>query len=62
MPIIIKAPSITAVVPDPGIPIVNIGINEPTAAELFADSGAVNPSTAPFPNSLERFEICFSVL
>ncbi|GAF21565.1 hypothetical protein JCM19047_1250 [Bacillus sp. JCM 19047] len=61
IPIMTNAPSITAVVPDPGIPIVNIGMSDPTAAELLADSGATSPSTAPLPNSSFRFDSCFSV-
>ena len=40
----------TAVVPLPGIPKVNIGTKEPEHAALFAVSGADNPFTLPFPN------------
>ena len=38
-----RAPSITAVVPLPGIPKVNNGTNAPEHAALFAVSGAANP-------------------
>ena len=47
----IKAPSKIAVVPDPGMPKVSNGTNDPVQAALFADSGAANPLTDPFPNS-----------
>ena len=45
-----KAPSMTAVVPLPGIPNVRRGTNDPEQAALFAVSGAANPFTLPFPN------------
>ena len=38
-----SAPSITAVVPLPGIPKVNKGTNDPEHAALFAVSGAASP-------------------
>ena len=47
-----SAPSITAVVPLPGIPRVSMGTNEPEQAALFAVSGADNPFTLPLPNFL----------
>ena len=40
-----KAPSITAVVPLPGIPNVSKGTNEPEHAALLAVSGAAIPFT-----------------
>ena len=42
-----KAPSITAVVPLPGIPSVSKGTKEPEQAALFAVSGADKPWTLP---------------
>jgi len=46
----VKAPSITAVVREPGTPKVSIGINEPQADALFAASGAAIPRKSPSPN------------
>ena len=46
----ISAPSITAVVPDPGIPSVSSGTKEPVQAALLAVSGAARPRMEPFPN------------
>ena len=43
-----KAPSITAVVPLPGIPNVSNGTNDPEHAALFAVSGADKPCTLPY--------------
>ena len=45
-----NAPSITAVVPLPGIPNVSNGTNDPEHAALFAVSGADSPWTLPLPN------------
>ena len=45
-----RAPSKIAVVPEPGIPRVNIGTKEPVQAALFAVSGAARPRIDPFPN------------
>ncbi|CSB63242.1 Uncharacterised protein [Vibrio cholerae] len=36
-----------AVVPEPGIPSVNSGTNEPLDAALLADSGATKPRSEP---------------
>jgi hypothetical protein len=47
----IKAPSKIAVVPDPGIPKVNRGTNNPAQAALFAFSGAASPLIEPLSNS-----------
>ena len=52
MPYPISAPSMIAVVPEPGMPSVNSGTNEPVAAALFAVSGADKPRTDPLPNCL----------
>lgn len=60
-PNITTAPNMTAVVPEPGTPIVSNGISEPTEAALFEASGAATPSMAPLPNFLLFLEICFSV-
>ena len=57
----ITAPKITAVVPDPGTPIVSNGINAPTEAALLEASGAATPSICPLPKFLPFLEICFSV-
>ena len=46
----VNAPIITAVVPEPGTPKVNIGMNEPHAEALFAASGAAIPRKSPSPN------------
>ena len=48
--VMLGAPSITAVVPLPGIPKVSIGTKEPEQAALFAVSGADKPFTLPLPN------------
>ena len=45
----IKAPSKIAVVPDPGIPNVKRGTNDPVQAALFAVSGAASPFIDPLP-------------
>jgi hypothetical protein len=46
----INAPNKIAVVPDPGIPNVNKGTNDPVQAALFALSGAAKPFSDPLPN------------
>ena len=60
MPKLINPPSITAVVSLPGTPRISRGINEPTEAELLADSGAATPRISPLPNWFGR-RIFFSV-
>ncbi|MNI51869.1 hypothetical protein D3C73_1066140 [compost metagenome] len=40
----------TAVVPDPGTPSVNIGTNDPMADAVAAASGATRPRMSPLPN------------
>ena len=46
-----NAPSNIAVVPEPGIPSVSKGTNDPVQAALLAASGAANPLIEPLPNS-----------
>ncbi len=46
-----SAPNNIAVVPEPGMPSVSNGTNEPVQAALFAVSGAANPLIEPRPNS-----------
>ena len=48
---VINKASNTAVVPEPGIPKVSIGINAPPAAALLPASGAAIPLGSPLPNS-----------
>ena len=50
MPWIISAPIIIAMVGLPGMPKVNIGMNEVCAPALLADSGAATPLMSPWPN------------
>lgn len=54
-----KAPSMTAVVPEPGIPKLSNGTNAPLVAALFDASGAANPLMDPLPNSSGFFAIFF---
>ena len=61
-PSISRAPSMTAVVPDPGMPRVIIGMRAPTLEALLAASGAARPSIAPLPNSSGCLEKLFSLL
>jgi hypothetical protein len=49
-PNIMRAPRITAVVPEPGTPSESIGTMAPAAAALFDASGPATPSIAPRPN------------
>ncbi len=46
-----SAPSMMAVVPEPGMPSVSSGTNEPVQAALLAVSGAARPRMEPEPNS-----------
>ena len=48
-PHIIRPPSSTAPVPEPGMPSASSGAKEPAAAALLADSQAATPSMAPVP-------------
>src|SRR5262245_11867376 len=61
IPYITNAPSITAVVPDPGTPSASSGTIAPAVAALFADSGPATPSIAPWPNRSGVRESRFSV-
>jgi hypothetical protein len=45
-----SAPTITAVVPEPGTPSVSIGTKLPSAEALLAASGAATPRMSPLPN------------
>ncbi|MCY1426129.1 hypothetical protein D9M71_419410 [compost metagenome] len=46
----VKAPIITAVVPEPGTPRVSIGTRAPQHAAPMAVSGAARPRLSPWPN------------
>ena len=46
-----SAPNNMAVVPEPGIPKVSNGTNDPVHAALLAVSGAASPLTEPFPKA-----------
>ncbi len=59
-PNMISAPSMIAVVPEPGMPSANIGTIAPLAAALLAASGPATPSIAPVPNSSGCFDTFFS--
>ena len=48
-PNMIRAPRITAVVPEPGTPSDSIGTMAPAAAALLEASGPATPSMAPRP-------------
>ena len=61
IPIDMRMPRRTAVVPEPGMPSVSIGISEPPAAALFADSGAATPRMSPWPNVSSVSERRFSM-
>ena len=45
----VSAPTMTAVVPEPGTPRVSIGTKEPQADALLAASGAATPRMSPLP-------------
>ena len=60
MPNMISAPSIRAVVPEPGMPSANIGTMLPDTAELLAASGPATPSIAPCPKRSGVLETFFS--
>ena len=59
-PSIISAPSMTAVVPEPGMPRVSRGTMAPQEQALLDASGAARPSIAPLPNSSGFLEMFFS--
>ncbi len=60
-PNIIRAPSMIAVVPEPGMPSVSSGTMAPPVEALLADSGPATPSMAPLPNCSGCLEKRFSV-
>ncbi|MNP68033.1 hypothetical protein D3C76_1639360 [compost metagenome] len=55
-PQIIRPPSITAAVAEPGMPSVNIGSKALVPALWSAVSGAITPSTSPLPKRSRFFE------
>ncbi|MCY1522811.1 hypothetical protein D9M68_576810 [compost metagenome] len=58
----VRAPIITAVVPEPGTPRVSIGISEPQAEALLAASGAATPRRSPSPKRPELPAMRFSLM
>ncbi len=62
MPNMMRAPSMSAVVPEPGMPKANIGTMFPETAALFADSGPATPSMAPWPKRSGVLETFFSTI
>ena len=58
MPRIRKAPIITAMPDEPGMPKNSVGSSEPPSLALLAVSGAITPSTAPLPKRSGCFELC----
>ncbi len=62
MPITKKAPSRTAVVPEPGIPRLSKGTKAPPDAALLDVSGAATPTKEPFPNAAGFLDKRFSVI
>ena len=56
-----KAPMMTAVDPDAGMPSARRWTKAPQLSALTAASGPATPSIAPFPNFSGVFERCFSV-
>ncbi len=62
MPWIIRAPSISAIVPLAGIPRVSIGMNLHWASALLADSGPATPSIAPWPKRDGSLATFFSTM
>src|SRR5690348_11686944 len=61
-PNMINAPSITAVVFEPGTPRANIGTIAPADAALLDDSGPATPSMAPLPKRDGSFATFFSTM
>ena len=57
-----RAPSNTAVEPEPGTPSVSRGTNEPLAAALLAASGAATPLMLPLPKVSPSLARRFSVM
>src|SRR5215213_4699180 len=61
-PNMISAPSITAVVLEPGTPSANIGTIAPAEAALLDDSGPATPSIAPLPKREGSLATFFSTI
>ena len=61
-PLIIRADSIMATQPSPGMPSVSRGMRVAPQTALLADSAAATPSTEPWPNSSGCLDIFFAVL
>ena len=61
-PLIIRAESIMATVPSPGMPRVSRGIRVAPVTALLADSAAAIPSTEPWPNSSGCLDMFLAVL
>jgi len=61
MPWIVNAPSISAMVPLPGMPSVSVGMKAHCAAALLADSGPATASMAPLPKRSGFFDSFFSM-
>ena len=59
IPIRTKPPSNRTLLPEPGIPKINVGINAPPSLALLADSGAITPRISPLPNCEVSFVVCF---
>ncbi|MNJ46447.1 hypothetical protein D3C77_415760 [compost metagenome] len=58
----VRAPIITAVVPEPGTPRVSIGTRAPQQEAPMAVSGAARPRLSPWPNLLLAPASFFSVM
>ena len=61
-PLIIRAESMMATVPSPGMPRVSRGIRVAPVTALLADSAAAMPSTEPWPNSSGCLDMFLAVL
>src|SRR3954464_4155421 len=59
MPLIVIAPTISAITALGGMPSVSIGMNEVCAPALLADSGPATPWIAPLPNGTRGLRTSF---
>src|SRR3954452_9189710 len=59
MPLIVIAPTISAITALGGMPSVSIGMNEVCAPALLADSGPATPWIAPLPNGMRGLRTIF---
>src|SRR4051812_15957329 len=59
MPLIVIAPTISAITALGGMPSVSIGMNDVWAPALLADSGPATPWIAPLPNGTLGFLAIF---